>query len=162
MFTQQLMRVCASILDSFMMWIIVFLSMYLLVITVFDLKPYDYSPLSEKRRMVGLSDFLTDVARKELEQLDPRITSCCVIYIPLVWVLCLHIYRLLYTFSTTTFYIISDMLKAFALEHTSLLMFHWLILLTDWIPTLSPSPPQHDGKRGFWDRGAGFHGLWFC
>ena len=40
--------------------------------------------LSEKRRMMGLSDFLTDVARRELEQLDTRITSCCVIYIPLV------------------------------------------------------------------------------
>lgn len=39
----------------------------------------------EKRRMMGLSDFLTDVARTELEQLDTRITSCCVIYIPLVW-----------------------------------------------------------------------------
>ena len=41
-------------------------------------------PLPEKRRMMGLSDFLTDVARRELEQLDARITSCCVIYIPLV------------------------------------------------------------------------------
>ncbi|KAG9345247.1 hypothetical protein JZ751_009793, partial [Albula glossodonta] len=34
--------------------------------------------------MMGLSDFLTDVARKELENLDPRIPSCCVIYIPLI------------------------------------------------------------------------------
>lgn len=42
-------------------------------------------PSPEKRRMMGLSDFLTDVARRELEQLDARITSCCVIYIPLVW-----------------------------------------------------------------------------
>ncbi|CAG11913.1 unnamed protein product, partial [Tetraodon nigroviridis] len=40
--------------------------------------------LQEKRRMMGLSDFLTDVARRELEQLDARITSCCVIYIPLI------------------------------------------------------------------------------
>lgn len=39
---------------------------------------------------MGLSDFLTDVARRELEQLDPRISSCCVIYIPLV---CLHVAR---------------------------------------------------------------------
>uniref|UniRef100_H3DLY3 MutS protein homolog 5 n=1 Tax=Tetraodon nigroviridis TaxID=99883 RepID=H3DLY3_TETNG len=38
----------------------------------------------KKRRMMGLSDFLTDVARRELEQLDARITSCCVIYIPLI------------------------------------------------------------------------------
>ncbi|KAM4600374.1 mutS protein homolog 5 [Polymixia lowei] len=38
----------------------------------------------KKRRMMGLSDFLTDVARRELEQLDPRIPSCCVIYIPLI------------------------------------------------------------------------------
>lgn len=44
-------------------------------------------PPPEKRRMTGLSDFLTDVARRELEQLDARITSCCVIYIPLVCVL---------------------------------------------------------------------------
>lgn len=34
--------------------------------------------------MMGLSDFLTDVARRELEQLDAHISSCCVIYIPLV------------------------------------------------------------------------------
>ncbi|KAF3839772.1 hypothetical protein F7725_018489 [Dissostichus mawsoni] len=40
--------------------------------------------LSEKRRMMGLSDFLTDVARRELEHLDARIPSCCVIYIPLI------------------------------------------------------------------------------
>ena len=39
---------------------------------------------SEKKKMMGLSDFLTDVARRELEHLDSRITSCCVIYIPLV------------------------------------------------------------------------------
>ncbi|XP_069054805.1 mutS protein homolog 5 isoform X2 [Lepisosteus oculatus] len=38
----------------------------------------------KKRRMMGLSDFLTDVARKELENLDPRIPSCSVIYIPLI------------------------------------------------------------------------------
>ena len=39
---------------------------------------------SEKRKMMGLSDFLTDVARRELEHLDSRMPSCCVIYIPLV------------------------------------------------------------------------------
>lgn len=44
-------------------------------------------PPPEKRRMMGLSEFLTDVARRELEQLDACITSCCVIYIPLVWFL---------------------------------------------------------------------------
>ncbi|KAM9722682.1 mutS protein homolog 5 isoform 2-T2 [Menidia menidia] len=38
----------------------------------------------KKRRMMGLSDFLTDVARRELEHLDPQIPSCCVIYIPLI------------------------------------------------------------------------------
>ncbi|XP_029694057.1 mutS protein homolog 5 isoform X4 [Takifugu rubripes] len=38
----------------------------------------------KKRKMMGLSDFLTDVARRELEQLDTRVTSCCVIYIPLI------------------------------------------------------------------------------
>lgn len=41
--------------------------------------------LSEKRRMMGLSDFLTDVARAELENLDSRFSSCSVLYIPLVW-----------------------------------------------------------------------------
>ncbi|XP_019896236.2 mutS protein homolog 5 isoform X3 [Esox lucius] len=39
---------------------------------------------TQKRRMMGLSDFLTDVARRELEHLDVRIPSCCVIYIPLI------------------------------------------------------------------------------
>lgn len=34
--------------------------------------------------MMGLPDFLTEVARTELEHLDSRIPSCCVIYIPLV------------------------------------------------------------------------------
>nr|XP_014350760.1 PREDICTED: mutS protein homolog 5 [Latimeria chalumnae] len=38
----------------------------------------------KKRKLMGLSDFLTDIARKELENLDSRIPSCCVIYIPLV------------------------------------------------------------------------------
>ncbi|MEE6521658.1 hypothetical protein FKM82_019935, partial [Ascaphus truei] len=38
----------------------------------------------KKRKLRGLSDFLTEVARKELENLDKRIPSCCVIYIPLV------------------------------------------------------------------------------
>lgn len=38
----------------------------------------------KKRKLVGLSDFLTEVARKELEDLDNRIPSCSVIYIPLI------------------------------------------------------------------------------
>ncbi|KAK0147862.1 MutS 5 [Merluccius polli] len=38
----------------------------------------------KKRTMMGLSDFLTDVARKELEHLDNCFPSCCVIYIPLI------------------------------------------------------------------------------
>lgn len=42
------------------------------------------STLLEKRRLVGLPSFLTEVAWKELESLDPRIPSCSVIYIPLV------------------------------------------------------------------------------
>ncbi|PKU27755.1 hypothetical protein llap_21941 [Limosa lapponica baueri] len=33
---------------------------------------------------MGLSDFLTEVARKELETLENHIPSCCVIYIPLI------------------------------------------------------------------------------
>ncbi|XP_053143021.1 mutS protein homolog 5 [Hemicordylus capensis] len=38
----------------------------------------------KKRKLMGLSDFLTEVARKELEDLDNRIPSCSVIYIPLI------------------------------------------------------------------------------
>ncbi|KAJ6660094.1 hypothetical protein lerEdw1_018020 [Lerista edwardsae] len=38
----------------------------------------------KKRKLLGLSDFLTEVARKELEDLDDRIPSCSVIYIPLI------------------------------------------------------------------------------
>lgn len=56
--------------------------------------------LAEKRKMMGLSDFLTDVARRELEQLDACISSCCVIYIPLV---CLQSYWLIQDFSTQCF-----------------------------------------------------------
>jgi hypothetical protein len=43
-----------------------------------------FSTLLEKRRLMGLPSFLTEVARKELENLDSRIPSCSVIYIPLV------------------------------------------------------------------------------
>ncbi|KAJ8377936.1 hypothetical protein AAFF_G00249990 [Aldrovandia affinis] len=51
----------------------------------FTIKPNVDPAIDEKkRRMMGLSDFLTDVARKELENLDSRIPSCCVIYIPLI------------------------------------------------------------------------------
>ncbi|XP_068180642.1 mutS protein homolog 5 isoform X2 [Antennarius striatus] len=51
----------------------------------FTIKPNVDPEIDEKkRRMMGLSDFLTDVARQELEHLDPRIPSCCVIYIPLI------------------------------------------------------------------------------
>uniref|UniRef100_A0A3Q3EPH6 MutS homolog 5 n=1 Tax=Labrus bergylta TaxID=56723 RepID=A0A3Q3EPH6_9LABR len=51
----------------------------------FTIKPNVDSAIDdEKRRMMGLSDFLTDVARRELEHLDSRIPSCCVIYIPLI------------------------------------------------------------------------------
>ncbi|XP_053237896.1 mutS protein homolog 5 [Podarcis raffonei] len=38
----------------------------------------------KKRKLMGLSAFLTEVARKELEDLDNRIPSCTVIYIPLI------------------------------------------------------------------------------
>nr|KAF6506661.1 mutS-like protein 5 [Rousettus aegyptiacus] len=37
----------------------------------------------KKRRLMGLSSFLTEVAWKELDNLDSRIPSCSVIYIPL-------------------------------------------------------------------------------
>ncbi|KAM9310002.1 mutS protein homolog 5 [Pholidichthys leucotaenia] len=51
----------------------------------FTIKP-DVDPAidEKKRKMMGLSDLLTDVARRELEHLDARIPSCCVIYIPLI------------------------------------------------------------------------------
>ncbi|XP_048346583.1 mutS protein homolog 5 [Sphaerodactylus townsendi] len=38
----------------------------------------------KKRKLMGLSDFLTDVARKELHDLDNQIPSCSVVYIPLI------------------------------------------------------------------------------
>ncbi|XP_029359638.1 mutS protein homolog 5 [Echeneis naucrates] len=51
----------------------------------FTIKPNVDPAIDEKkRRMIGLSDFLTDVARRELEHLDTCIPSCCVIYIPLI------------------------------------------------------------------------------
>ncbi|XP_034030734.1 mutS protein homolog 5 [Thalassophryne amazonica] len=51
----------------------------------FTIKPNVDPAIDEKkRRMMGLSDFLTDIARTELEHLDSRIPSCCVIYIPLI------------------------------------------------------------------------------
>ncbi|XP_075868893.1 mutS protein homolog 5 [Nelusetta ayraudi] len=51
----------------------------------FTIKPNVYPEIDEKKRKImGLSDFLTDVARRELEQLDAHISSCCVIYIPLI------------------------------------------------------------------------------
>uniref|UniRef100_A0A3P9IAJ5 MutS protein homolog 5 n=1 Tax=Oryzias latipes TaxID=8090 RepID=A0A3P9IAJ5_ORYLA len=51
----------------------------------FTVKPnVDPAIDDKKRRMAGLSDFLTDVARRELEHLDPCVPSCCVIYIPLI------------------------------------------------------------------------------
>ncbi|XP_051043292.1 mutS protein homolog 5 isoform X2 [Phodopus roborovskii] len=39
---------------------------------------------AKKRRLTGLPSFLTEVAQKELENLDTRIPSCSVIYIPLI------------------------------------------------------------------------------
>nr|XP_057941012.1 mutS protein homolog 5 isoform X1 [Doryrhamphus excisus]XP_057941013.1 mutS protein homolog 5 isoform X1 [Doryrhamphus excisus] len=51
----------------------------------FTIKPnVDPAVDEKKRQMAGLSDFLTDVARRELEHLDANIPSCCVIYIPLI------------------------------------------------------------------------------
>ncbi|XP_077383983.1 mutS protein homolog 5 isoform X2 [Festucalex cinctus] len=51
----------------------------------FTIKPNIDPAIDEKKRqMAGLSDFLTDVARRELEHLDASIPSCCVIYIPLI------------------------------------------------------------------------------
>ncbi|XP_030604943.1 mutS protein homolog 5 [Archocentrus centrarchus] len=51
----------------------------------FTVKPNVDPAIDEKKRkMMGLSDFLTDVARRELEHLDARIPSCCVVYIPLI------------------------------------------------------------------------------
>ncbi|XP_014138400.2 mutS protein homolog 5 [Falco biarmicus] len=51
----------------------------------FTVKPnVDPTIDAKKRKLMGLSDFLTEVARKELETLDNHIPSCCVIYIPLI------------------------------------------------------------------------------
>ncbi|KAM8826385.1 mutS protein homolog 5 isoform 1-T1 [Synchiropus picturatus] len=50
----------------------------------FVLKPNVDPAVDEKKRMLmGLSGFLTNVARRELEQLDVAIPSCSVTYIPL-------------------------------------------------------------------------------
>ncbi|XP_075042697.1 mutS protein homolog 5 isoform X2 [Mixophyes fleayi] len=51
----------------------------------FCIKPYvDPTVDDKKRQLRGLPDFLTEVARKELETLDVQIPSCSVIYIPLI------------------------------------------------------------------------------
>uniref|UniRef100_A0A8C5QV73 MutS homolog 5 n=1 Tax=Leptobrachium leishanense TaxID=445787 RepID=A0A8C5QV73_9ANUR len=51
----------------------------------FCIKPFVDPAVDEKKRhLQGLSDFLTEVARKELETLDSKIPFCCVIYIPLI------------------------------------------------------------------------------
>ncbi|XP_072547199.1 mutS protein homolog 5 [Salminus brasiliensis] len=51
----------------------------------FTVKPNVDPAIDEKKRtMMGLSDFLTDVARAELENLDSRFSACSVIYIPLI------------------------------------------------------------------------------
>ncbi|XP_062872815.1 mutS protein homolog 5 isoform X1 [Trichomycterus rosablanca] len=51
----------------------------------FTIKPNVDPAIDEKKRkMMGLSDFLTDVARAELANLDSRFSSCSVIYIPLI------------------------------------------------------------------------------
>lgn len=117
-----------------------------------------HSP-AEKRKMMGLSDFLTDVARRELEQLDAHISSCCVIYIPLV---CLH------SCWWSWCLIWSPAGAALALQCGSHHQKNWsrsqtlcLIIPPDWLPAFSPSPAQHAGERGFWDRGPGFYGA-FC
>ncbi|XDV31872.1 hypothetical protein PO909_002807, partial [Leuciscus waleckii] len=51
----------------------------------FTVRP-DVDPVidEKKRRMMGLPNFLTDVARAELENLDPRFSTCSIIYIPLI------------------------------------------------------------------------------
>ncbi|XP_051535087.1 mutS protein homolog 5 [Myxocyprinus asiaticus] len=51
----------------------------------FTVRPNVHSVIDEKKRtMMGLPDFLTDVARTELENLDPRFSTCSVIYLPLI------------------------------------------------------------------------------
>uniref|UniRef100_A0A8C3TQI2 MutS protein homolog 5 n=1 Tax=Catharus ustulatus TaxID=91951 RepID=A0A8C3TQI2_CATUS len=51
----------------------------------FTVRPNVDATIDEKKRkLMGLSDFLTEVARKELETLDNHIPSCSVIYIPLI------------------------------------------------------------------------------
>ncbi|KAG8552844.1 hypothetical protein GDO81_003107 [Engystomops pustulosus] len=62
----------------------------------FSIKPQvDPTVDDKKRRMQGLSDLLTEVARRELETLDSQIPSCSVVYIPLIGYL-LSIERLPY------------------------------------------------------------------
>lgn len=93
---------------------------------------------------MGLSDFLTDVARRELEQLDPRISSCCVIYIPLV---CLHVARS---------GLLSERWQCSAVQCSAAHTIKrngaghsYSIVPPDWLPAFSPSSGQHADKRGF-------------
>lgn len=56
----------------------------------------------------------------------------------------------------------SDLVKTVLLERTYLCPYIKLQFFpADWISALSPSPSQHGRKRGFWDPGAGFYGLWY-
>ncbi|XP_071404011.1 mutS protein homolog 5-like [Pithys albifrons albifrons] len=57
----------------------------------FTIRPnIDASIDEKKRKLMGLSDFLTEVAQQELEALDNDIPSCCVIYMPLIgFLLCI-------------------------------------------------------------------------
>lgn len=56
----------------------------------------------------------------------------------------------------------SDLVKTVLLERTHLCPYITLqFFAADWISALSPSPSQHGRKRGFWDPGAGFYGLWY-
>ncbi|KAG9468508.1 hypothetical protein GDO78_022581, partial [Eleutherodactylus coqui] len=58
----------------------------------FCIKPHVDPTVDDKKcRLQGLSDFLTKVARQELESLDVQIPSCSVIYIPLIgFLLCIQ------------------------------------------------------------------------
>ncbi|XP_057690650.1 mutS protein homolog 5 isoform X3 [Corythoichthys intestinalis] len=57
----------------------------------FTIKPNIHEEIDDKkRRLMGLSGFLTNIAREVLDQLDVRIPSCSIIYIPLIgFLLCI-------------------------------------------------------------------------
>lgn len=127
---------------------------------------------------MGLSDFLTDVARRELEHLDACIPSCSVIYIPLVWALCLLGYQLIYTFpmSNKKLYLLIWLAptcgihtvryrqnRFYGAPHVSLLIYHCVITLQIGFLLRIPRLPSMVEREDFEIEGLDFMVcVWAC